>query len=394
MIELAKKKSGNFNYSWYENVKNVVESLVNEWKNSGKISDGISRLSYDEAGVPLIEGIAVAINEHAYEASEAMDKAVSEINVKLKTGAISTDEYYKYMELYRDNFLEKGGLEWWQYTEKIMNYEASLNDRLKKELEERKNAIVKAYSSILSEAGEEITALERLEKGVMSGLDKYIDSFKGKTVTFKNAGESFLKDGIWNTSKDLVYEVSDKEALENASASLDSYYDLLMTIKNKEGVPREFFEMLRNMPVDKAVSLSETLLSGSDEDFYSYIRSWENLNYTVQNVTKGLLSDEINEFLNKFGSVGENLKADLSNALKELPEEFFKGGELSGEAFSNGFLSKLSRVANAVNEIKSAASSGSVTYNTSNYSFYSSGESISEQLEAARNAETINRLRG
>ena len=103
MIHLAKKKTDTFNYSWYNNVKNLVESLVDEWKRSGKISDGISRLSYDEAGVPLIEGIAVAVKDHAYEATDAMDKAISEINVKLKTGAISTDEYYKYMELYREN---------------------------------------------------------------------------------------------------------------------------------------------------------------------------------------------------------------------------------------------------------------------------------------------------
>lgn len=391
---MAKKKTDNFDYSWYNDVKRIVEDLVNEWKRAGKISDGVSRLSYDEAGVPLIEGIAVAVKDHAYEASEAMEKAIAEINIKLKTGAVSSEEYYKYMELYRDNFLEKGSLEWWQYTEKIINYESSLNDLLKKELNERKDAIVKSYSAILSEAGSEIYALEKLESRIMSGLNKYANSFAEKTITFKNAGESVLKDGVWNMSKDLVYKVSGTDALKNASEALNSYYEMLMTIKNKEGVPQEFFEMLRSMPVSDAVSLSETLLSGSDEDFYAYIRNWENLNATLKDVTNGLLSDEIAEVLDKFGNIGENLKNDLNAALKELPDSFFEGGKLSGEAFANGFLPHLNRIAESINEIKSGTSSGAVTYNSASYNFYSSGESISAQLEAARNAETVNRLRG
>lgn len=391
---MAKKKTDNFDYSWYNDVKRIVEDLVNEWKRAGKISDGVSRLSYDEAGVPLIEGIAVAVKDHAYEASKAMEKAIAEINIKLKTGAVSSEEYYKYMELYRDNFLEKGSLEWWQYTEKIINYESSLNDLLKKELNERKDAIVKSYSAMLSEAGSEIYALEKLESRIMSGLNKYANSFAEKTITFKNAGESVLKDGVWNMSKDLVYKVSGTDALKNASEALNSYYEMLMTIKNKEGVPQEFFEMLRSMPVSDAVSLSETLISGSDEDFYAYIRSWENLNATLKDVTNGLLSDEIAEVLDKFGNIGENLKNDLNAALKELPDSFFEGGKLSGEAFANGFLPHLNRIAESINEIKSGTSSGAVTYNNASYNFYSSGESISTQLEAARNAETVNRLRG
>lgn len=392
---MAKKKVDTFNYSWFNDVKELVENLVNEWKRTGKISDGISRLSYDEAGVPLIEGIAVAVKDHAYEAADAMDKAIAEINVKLKTGAISTDEYYKYMELYRDNFLEKGSLSWWQYTEKIINYEASLNDNLKKELEVRKNTIVKAYSTVLSEASTEIAALEKLESKVMSGLDKYVDSFFGRTITFENAGESFLKDGIWNMSEDLVYKISDTDALKNAANALNSYYEMLMQIKNREGVPQEFFEMLRSLPVSEAVSLSEMLLSGSDKDFYTYINSWKNLNDTMNEVTNGLLSDEMNEVLTKFGNVGENLKNDLSAALKELPSEFFKGGELSGEAFSSGFLSRLNRITETINEIKSrTAGVGAVTYNNASYNFYSSGDTVTAQLEAAKNAETLNRLRG
>ncbi len=391
---MAKKKTDTFDYSRYNDVKRIVEDLVNEWKRTGKISDGISRLSYDEAGVPLIEGITVAVKDHAYEASEAMEKAIAEINIKLKTGAISSEEYYKYMELYRDNFLEKGSLEWWQYTEKIINYESSLNTLLKKELNERKDAIVKSYSAILSEAGSEISALEKLESRIMSGLNKYANSFAEKTITFKNAGESVLKDGVWNMSKDLVYKVSDTDALKNAAAALNSYYEMLMLIKNKEGVPQEFFEMLRSMPVGNAVSLSETLLSGSDEDFYAYINNWKNLNETLKSVTTGLLSDDIAEVLDKFGNIGESLKNDLNAALKELPDSFFEGGKLSGEAFANGFMPQLNRIVESINEIKSGVSSGAVTYNNASYNFYSSGESISAQLEAARNAETVKRLRG
>ena len=194
-------------------------------------------------------------------------------------------------------------------------------------------------------------------------------------------------------SKDLVCKISDTDALKNAANALGVYYEMLMRIKNKEGVPQEFFEMLRSMPVSDAVSLSETLLSGSDEEFYAYIENWKKLNDTISSVTNGLLSDEINEMLDKFGNVGENLKNDLKAALKELPDEFFKGGELSGEAFSSGFLSRLNRVTEKINDIREQ-SSGAVTYNNSSYNFYSSGESVTAQLEAARNAETINRLRG
>ena len=50
-------------------------------------------------------------------------------------------------------------------------------------------------------------------------------------------------------------------------------------------------------------------------------------------------------------------------------------------------------VTEKINDIREQSGSA-VTYNNSSYNFYSSGESVTAQLEAARNAETINRLRG
>ena len=102
-----------------------------------KLSEGkvFKRIGKDEMGNPLVEGIKVAINENAYEMTEQMEKAVTELDFQKKMNLISEQEYYEKLEDLRDNYLGKGSEQWWRYTAQIVQYEQSVVENQKKAIE-------------------------------------------------------------------------------------------------------------------------------------------------------------------------------------------------------------------------------------------------------------------
>ncbi len=87
-------------------------------------------------------------------------------------------------------------------------------------------------------------------------------------------------------------------------------------------------------------------------------------------------------------------------AYKNIPEDFFDMGGSYAESFGEGFLNGISGLADSVKSSlvtgyyadSAGKSTENITYNTS-YNFYSSNQTVAEQLQQARREEQLKQLR-
>lgn len=104
------------------------------------------------------------------------------------------------------------------------------------------------------------------------------------------------------------------------------------------------------------------------------------------------------------------LTETIRNAFGNAAKDFFECGEKSGNSFGNGFkisieksmldavgsiLNTMQNIAPVISSVNPGASgSGVVNYNNPSYIFYSSNQTVTEQLNEARKAAMISALRG
>lgn len=129
--------------------------------------------------------------------------------------------------------------------------------------------------------------------------------------------------------------------------------------------------------VSKMISnVNSVLNSLTDEDY-------------LRNLSIGINMDSLNN-PNDYSS---SLQRKVMSSYSTIPDEFFDMGETAAESFKNGFVSEISTLTNSMNMSSSDdVKTEHVTYN-SNYNFYSSGLTVSQQLEEARREEILNRFR-
>lgn len=82
-----------------------------------------SRVAYDELGKPLIDGVAAAITDNEYEVSDAFKSALADLDLLRDYDIISEDEYYKRLEALRDEHIKAGTEDWHKYTLELVKYD-------------------------------------------------------------------------------------------------------------------------------------------------------------------------------------------------------------------------------------------------------------------------------
>ncbi len=132
---------------------------------------------------------------------------------------------------------------------------------------------------------------------------------------------------------------------------------------------------------------------------------------------KSLVTDALSDVYNDMSKVtpesidGENALKLLQETFGNIPEGYYELGKNSGESFVNGFMEKLPNLVTSIRSVLqqsvsyisggiqspilvgATAGNTSNTYNTT-YTFNSSKDTTTAQLRAARDADTLNRLRG
>ncbi|MFA7636780.1 MAG: hypothetical protein WCX81_03350 [Monoglobales bacterium] len=148
---------------------------------------------------------------------------------------------------------------------------------------------------------------------------------------------------------------------------------------------------------DNAGKAEESYLKGSLQNISSY------KDEVISDIY--MISDALSQNADQ---IGYRLSDAVKNAFGEVSEDFFLSGEKSGKSFGGGFLSSVEESMEAakqmmvsamqsVSQVMNAAAAAkditNITYSNPSYNFYSSNQTVSEQLKEARNAETISALR-
>ncbi len=363
-----------------------------------------SRITYDSAGKPLVEGIAVSIKDNAYMAEDAMKTVMKELDMQLTLGAIDSEKYYKYLEVYRDNFFEKGSSGWWEYTLKLLEYDGYLTDgrltslqTLEDSIQSEKDRILQIYSELTEQASASVAELEKS----MSSMQKKLSSFYKPYTTqkFRIDDDSLIfENGAWIKQSDKVYTKNTLTDLNEINTQLMTYRTMLEEIKNTGGVPTDFFRYLRDLPINDGMTLSSLLLQNDSAALADFVQSYNALKDTERYITSSLFSGDIEELKSTFGTLGEDMINELKLSIEDLPDTFFENGKLSAEEFGKGFTDRLDTVMSEINSIISSYTADiNILPQTSNYTasynFYSSGQTIAQQLSEARLEETLRELR-
>lgn len=339
--------------------KNIVQGLWNGIKNAkdwiiGKIKDwcgsilngikaffGIqspSKVMRDEVGKQIPAGMAIGIDKAKNLVTKATKSLVTDTRSEVqKVLDDMNEEMLESEKLYaaesirlKDSTVE-ADKEYLDNLKKTAETERKLYDARQKDIENLKRNIVDAYSEMANEA---LSSIEDLEKE-QQNLEKKLAEYGGLMV-------------------EKTKKVRGKEVTYNALADLDEqketlqrYYDMLQTVKERGNVPKEFFNVLRGLGIDEGLEYANALLELSDEDFAEYIKDWEEKQKLSQNISKALYEDE-----------AQQLATEISDKFDEVEKEFFGVGENSADEFEDGFIEQLQTVIKNIKRTIGRAFSG------------------------------------
>lgn len=374
-----------------------------------KLSEGkvFKRIGKDEMGNPLVEGIKVAINENAYEMTEQMEKAVTELDFQKKMNLISEQEYYEKLEDLRDNYLGKGSEQWWRYTTQIVQYEQSVVENQKKAIEKSIEEIEDKFDDVAKTIDKEIKSsvseYDRQMKNLENKKSRFsekLSSYGGlyKTAVFSTGEErSYFDNGVWKTDNGDV-ELIDIGSLKDDISVLEEYKNTLSALKERDGMTQNFFEGFKSLGLSDGIKLAKSVMSLSDESFKEYMGLWNDKRDVADMISDSLYESDEKE-------IAKVLEDKLERAFGEIDKTFLsEEGILWAEKFGDAFKGKITemmdqlktivtdRIASINYQIALDKESGSGS--TLVYNLYGSGETVSEQLKSARANTQLEYLRG
>lgn len=359
-----------------------------------------SRVSYDEYGNMLIDGVSLSVRANSYKISDSFKNAIKDIELQFKNAAISEEQYYSSMEKLRDAYLEKGTKEWWSYTNKLVSFENKMIEAQKKALEEEMKNIEKVYLEIASTIYKTQNEIEKEQQKFAEKMSEFAGTSQYIKQVFK---------GVAPGGGDLVNFKTELNDLDAQKETLKEYYNLLMAVRERgythfgeEGFS-DFFDMLRDYSVEEGSSLLKTLLKENDAGFLDFVGDWNDIQKMSAEISKEVYKDDTKK------AMEESLlymKETLTGYGLEIPEGFFESGALSAEKFGEGFCAKIDGVlsdisakfddllpkGDVVAEGQSESTKGNVFAPV--YNLYGSGETIAQKLRSAAAQALVDRLRG
>lgn len=318
----------------WQGIINAKDWLLNKIKSFAKtITQGIkdffgikspSRVMRDEVGKQIPAGMAVGIDKAKNLVTKATKALVTDTRSEVqKVLDDMNEEMLESEKLYADESIRlkkstsEADKEYLDSLKKTAETERKLYDARQKDIENLKKNIVDAYSEMANEALSSIEDLEKQQQSLEQKLAEYGGLMVEKTKKVRG------KEVTYNVLADLDEQ---KETLQN-------YYDMLQTVKERANVPQEFFNVLREMGIDEGLEYANALLELSDEDFAEYIKDWEEKQKLSQDISKALYEEE-----------AQQLADEIGDKFDEVEKEFFGVGENSADEFEDGFMKQLQTV--------------------------------------------------
>lgn len=327
----------------------------------------------EEENEERVTSTADAAKDATERASKEFENQYKILKRSLEREKITRADYYKALKSLRDTYFNEGSEEWEKYTDELAEFSedtfddcldalAEFKDKSLNEIEELKNEQQSLKESFLPDKSP-------IEFGTING-------------------ESFVS--LANYDKEL-------NQARRYGAMLDELFE------KRADLPQSIVNELKSMDTEQGMRYVEALLNSSEEQFNAALQVRQKLEEEAEKNSSKLMSAE-----------AEEMKRILEEKFGELPEDFFNLGDESASAFGNGFLNQLkaamevvratltaemSAISNAAVLGFTAAASGAnsvVTNNAYNntYTFNASKDTTTQQLNAARSAAVLERLRG
>lgn len=316
------------------------------------------------------------LKESLDKETAARDKHFRDIKYNLDTGVISEEEYYIQLGQLRDAYFEEGSEQWQKYGSEIAKYNRSA-------AEENKRII----ADILSQTADKISgAREAVEKN----LDDYTKLYRTVNTTYKKAGPY---------GSDFVITKTYLSDLQAQTRELKEYAAALAAVKERGEIPKELFEELRELDVQSGLRFANALLEAGDDEFKAYIEAYRGHKNEISKIAGELTAENTQKAISV-------MKSKLEEVYGEIPDDFWQCGLESAQQFGEAFGEEIERILKEIKQtVQSSMESavptvsvGTGTQNTSSYTasynFYGSGETVSQQLKAARSAAVVERMRG
>ena len=323
--------------------------------------------------------------------TRAFQEQYTAINYQRKFGIIEEEAYYDKLAAIRDRFFAKNTQEWYKYTEEIYDYKVKT---------------LEIYESAVKED------LEALAKEVETNFSKTIESYQKAIDSYSNMLEKSVGSGkgfdtrvtkVYNwypTGDPLVitdYTLSD---LDSEIATLKAFDEAIRALKERAADlnPEDFqlfFDSLRSLSMEDASRLTQLLLDAEDTEFRDYIQKFRKKHDLSQSVAKEMYREDLD-------AVASQIKASIQAAFSEVPEDFFTYGELTAEQFTQGFNTQIKDLFSGIEaQLKELTGFGiyggeagnATNHYTTTYYLGPTSETIAQQLIAARNHDTLTRLR-
>lgn len=384
-----------------KSVESAIDSLAKQTIDTAKNRidrENPQKIGKDNIGMPLIDGMAVGIRENSWEVSKEFEKLMNSLDLQRDMGVISEAEYYQQMESYRDGYLERGTKEWWDYTKKIVSYEQEI-------VEEQKKSITDLYTAAAEAAKKSIDEIAKAQESLASKLKGYGELYETTTTVFKGQGRGlYMEDGVYKREDDRVVTTTKLRDLKPDIQALEDYRDALLAIKER-GTPDELFGIISDMSIEDASVFAKALIDATDEEYAAYIADWQAKQDIADQISREIIPVESDK-------IKDAITQSLEEAGYEVPEGFYNIGADSAQSMGEGFMAQLDGIfksmTTAVNakmqeftsamSIKLAAAGAAggtvVTNHDVAYNFYSSNATPAQQIQAARAASEVDRMRG
>ena len=304
---------------WCGNLVNYVKSVL-----------GIhspSRIFRDEVGKMIVEGVEVGIREEGVQLKEEMEKMLKDLDLQRELGVISDAEYYRKLEYYRDEYFTKGTEGWWKYTQKIIDFENKQLEEQEKILKKQKDDAIQAFKDIASQA-------EASAKEVADAQSNFSNKLVGFGSLYEMTTETIVggaKDG-----GDIVIKRAKLTNLKDNIKILNEYTSSLKAIKDR-GIPKGFFQMLRDMGIEEGTAFAKALLATPEEELATYMADWQYIQDESDRASKMIYEDEA-------AQTAQKTRNAINEWIEELPEDWKQNGQLTVAAFGEGIFDELKRI--------------------------------------------------
>lgn len=316
--------------------KNIVQGLWNGIQNAkswllgkikswcGSILNGIkaffgihspSTVMRDEVGLMITKGLAEGIEDGRSEVQKVMDNMNEQLLESEKIYNSEKERLNSESNKNIDENQKKANEKYLQGLKETAEKERKIYEALQKDIKNAQKNALKSIKDMASKAYDSLAEVEKLVDSFRNKLDKEIQLTTAVKIT--------TADG-----KEIKYtKLSD---LKSQTNELVKYADLLQKVKQRGNVPKEFFEVLRDMSVEEGTNFAEALLAASDEDFEQYIKDWQRKEEVTGNLAKMLYRDE-----------AEDARQEVVNGFKDLGDDLRAQGIENAEKWGEGFAQKV-----------------------------------------------------